>query len=109
MKELQKHIKNNSFARVYLLTGDEPYQLLQGKLLLKRALVREDDTMNFQEYKEERPNLTEIRDTAQTMPFFSEKRLCHHKFLLNRFPFRIKCLCISIQAYVIQYLLNSIN
>ncbi len=75
MKELQKHIKNNSFARVYLLTGDEPYQLLQGKLLLKRALVREGDTMNFQEYKEERPNLTEIRDTAQTMPFFSEKRL----------------------------------
>ena len=75
MKELQKHIKNNTFNRVYLLTGDETYQILQGKKMLKNALIREGDTMNFQEYKEERPNLSEIRATAQTVPFFSDWRL----------------------------------
>ena len=75
MKELQKHIKNKSFSRVYLLYGDETYQILRGKKMLKNALVREDDSMNFQEYREERPNLSEIRDTAQTVPFFSDWRL----------------------------------
>ena len=75
MKELQKHIKNKSFSRVYLLYGDEAYQILRGKKMLKNALVREDDSMNFQEYREERPNLSEIRDTAQTVPFFSDWRL----------------------------------
>ena len=75
MKELQKHIKNKTFSRVYLLYGDETYQILRGKKMLKNALVREDDSMNFQEYREERPNLSEIRDTAQTVPFFSDWRL----------------------------------
>ena len=75
MREIQKHIKNNTYARVYLFVGDETYQILQGKALLKKALVREGDSMNFQEYREEKPDLSDIRITAETVPFFSERRL----------------------------------
>ena len=37
MKELTKQIKEKSFHKVYLLTGDEPYLVLQAKHMLKKC------------------------------------------------------------------------
>jgi DNA polymerase-3 subunit delta len=47
MKELTKQIKEKSFHKVYLLTGDEPYLVLQAKHMLKNAMIKEGDTMNY--------------------------------------------------------------
>ena len=44
MKELTKQIKEKSFHKVYLLTGDEPYLVLQAKHMLKNAMIKEGDT-----------------------------------------------------------------
>ena len=45
MKELTKQIKEKSFHKVYLLTGDEPYLVLQAKHMLKNAMIKEGDTL----------------------------------------------------------------
>ena len=47
MKELTKQIKEKSFHKVYLLTGDEPYLVLQAKHMLKNEMIKEGDTMNY--------------------------------------------------------------
>lgn len=50
MKEIKKQIKEKSFYKVYLLTGDEPYLILQAKHMLKNGMIREGDTMNYAEF-----------------------------------------------------------
>ena len=67
MKELTKQIKEKSFHKVYLLTGDEPYLVLQAKHMLKNAMIKEGDTMNYAAFT--------LQELAFTYPFFSEKRL----------------------------------
>lgn len=47
MKSLQEDIKNQDFKQVYLLYGEENYLKQQYKEKLKKALVQEDDSMNF--------------------------------------------------------------
>ena len=39
--------KNGSFARVYLLYGEETYLRLQYRDKLKKALIPDGDTMNY--------------------------------------------------------------
>lgn len=47
MKSLQEDIKNQDFKQIYLLYGEENYLKQQYKEKLKKALVQEDDSMNF--------------------------------------------------------------
>ncbi len=75
IKDIQNHIKNRSFSRVYLLTGDEAYLIRQIRHALVDALVAEDDTMNYHPYQMDRVDLAEISELAMTFPFFSEKRV----------------------------------
>ena len=75
IKDIQKHIKDRSFSRVYLLTGDEAYLIRQVRHALIGALVTEDDTMNYHAYQMDRVDLAEISELAMTYPFFSEKRV----------------------------------
>lgn len=75
MKEIQRQIKEKNFKKVYLLTGDEPYLVLQARRLLTQALVREGDTMNYTVYAESRIDLPALKEQADTYPFFSERRL----------------------------------
>ena len=46
MKEIRRQIKEREFHKVYLLTGDESYLILQAKQLLLHALVADGDEMN---------------------------------------------------------------
>ncbi len=80
MKEISKNIKEKQFYKVYLLTGDEGYLILQAKQMLKNALVNEGDEMNYTAYEEAKVDLAAVRDLAATFPFFSEKRV----ILLNQ-------------------------
>ena len=75
MKELTKQIKEKSFYKVYLLTGDEPYLVLQAKHMLKNAMIKEGDTMNYAAFTDGKIDLNTLQELAFTYPFFSEKRL----------------------------------
>lgn len=75
MKEIRRQIKDKNFYNVYLLTGDEEYLLSQAKNLLKNAMVREEDEMNFTLLENARIDFQMLNEEAQTFPFFNEKRV----------------------------------
>lgn len=75
MKSIDEDIKNGQFQSVYLLYGDEDYLKQQYKKKLKNALVSGDETMNFSRYEGTDVRPTELIDVAETMPFFSDRRL----------------------------------
>lgn len=73
MKNISEHIKQNTFNHCYLLIGEEDYLKRKIKNNLADAIIG-DDTMNKSVFKE-KPDEKEICDLAQTVPFFSERRL----------------------------------
>lgn len=74
MQILNQDIKERSFKPVYLLFGDEPYLVGNYKKRLREAIAG-DDTMNFNYFEGKNPDVKEIISLADTMPFFSERRL----------------------------------
>lgn len=75
MKEIKKQIKDRAFHKVYLLTGDEPYLILQAKHMLTNAMIKEGDTMNYAAFTDGKVDMNTLQEFAFTYPFFSEKRL----------------------------------
>ena len=75
MKSLQEDIKNQDFKRAYLLYGEENYLKQQYKGKLKKALVQEEDSMNFSVFEGKKTEPKEIIDLAETMPFFADRRV----------------------------------
>lgn len=75
MKNLNEDIKTGSFKQVYLLYGDERYLKNQYKSKLKKAILPEDDTMNFSSFEGKGIDVRQIIDQAETLPFFAEHRL----------------------------------
>ena len=75
MKEIKRQIKEKSFYKVYLLTGDEPYLVLQARHMLKKAMVKEGDTMNYAAFTDGKVDINTLQQLAFTYPFFSEKRV----------------------------------
>ena len=47
IKKISEDIKTNTLKQFYLFYGEEKYMILQMKDQLKRALISEDDTMNY--------------------------------------------------------------
>lgn len=74
MQTLTQDIKNHSFKPVYLLYGEEAFLKNSYKNRLKAAIAG-DDTMNFNRFEGKGIDVREIISLADTMPFFSEKRL----------------------------------
>lgn len=74
MKQLNQDIRNNDFKKVYLLTGDETFLLRSYKKRLKYAIIGEDD-MNYSYYEGKDTDVNSVIDNAQTLPFFSERKL----------------------------------
>ncbi len=75
MKTIDHDIKNRQLKQAYLLYGEERYLIRQYRDKLKKAIVSEDDTMNFSAFEGEGINVKEIIDLAETLPFFAERRL----------------------------------
>ncbi len=75
MKSLNEDLKTGEFKKVYLLYGEEAYLKKQYKDKLRNALISPDDTMNYAYYEGRGVNVKEIIDLAETLPFFSERRL----------------------------------
>ena len=75
MKTIDNDIRDGRIKRAYLLYGEERYLIRQYRDKLKKAIVTEDDTMNFSSFEGTEINQKEIIDLAETLPFFAEKRL----------------------------------
>ena len=75
MKTIDEDIRNGQYKTMYLLYGDEAYLKKQYKDKLIKALVAEGDTMNFSAYEGKGINPKELIDLAETLPFFSERRV----------------------------------
>jgi DNA polymerase-3 subunit delta len=75
MKTIDQDIKTGQFKQIYLLYGPEEYLIRQYRDKLKKALVAEDDTMNFSAFSGSDINQKEIIDLAETLPFFADRRL----------------------------------
>lgn len=74
MKVLNQDIKNHTFKPVYCLYGEEAFLKKSYKNQMKNAVLGED-AMNFQSFYGKDADINEIISLADTMPFFSEKRL----------------------------------
>ncbi len=75
MKRINQDIKEQSYARVYLLYGDEPYLRRQGRDKLRDSLVPKDDHLNYHYFEGEKVSFPEIIDLAETMPFLNDYKV----------------------------------
>lgn len=75
MKSINEDIKKNEFKQIYLLYGEEVFLKKLYKNKLHKALVAEDDNMNFTSYEGKGINPNEVIDLAETLPFFADRRL----------------------------------
>ncbi len=75
MASLNDDLKSGQLKSVYLLYGEEDYLKEQYRDRIKKAILPEDDTMNFAQFEGADIDQTEIIDLAETMPFFADRRL----------------------------------
>lgn len=75
MKTIIENIKAQQFHNAYLLYGEEDYLKKVYRDRLLRAMISEDDTINFSKYEGKGISVGEVIDLAETMPFFSERRV----------------------------------
>ena len=75
MKTIKEHIKQNRFSNVYLLYGQEDYLKRLYRDKLKYAILPPEDTMNYSYFEGKDLNVGEVQSIADTVPFFSERRL----------------------------------
>ena len=75
MKSLNEDIQSGRFKQVYLLFGEEEYLKNQYKNRLHRAILSEDDTMNFSSFEGKGVDVRQIIDQAETLPFFADHRM----------------------------------
>lgn len=74
MQTLNEHIRTKQFKNIYLLYGPEVYLKKQYRDKLKEAIIG-DDTMNYNYYEGKGQDIHALIAMAETMPFFSDKRL----------------------------------
>lgn len=75
MHTIKEHIKKKEFSNVYLLYGQEDYLKLLYRDKLKAAIVAPEDTMNYSYFEGKDLDLLAVQSMADTVPFFSERRL----------------------------------
>ncbi len=75
MKDLQSDIQKGTFRHIYLLYGEETYLKLQMRDRLIKALVPDSTSMNFSAYDGENISEGSLIDQAETLPFFSDRRV----------------------------------
>ncbi len=74
MQTLAQDIKDKNFKTVYLIYGEEAFLRTSYKNQMKTAIAG-DDTMNFNHFEGKGINVHELIGLADTMPFFTDKRL----------------------------------
>ena len=75
MRRINEDIKNNQFNQVYLLYGEEDYLRTQYRDKLKKAMVEDDTSMNYNYFEGKDIDVLKLIDLAQTLPFFADRRV----------------------------------
>ncbi|TCK98407.1 DNA polymerase III delta subunit [Natranaerovirga hydrolytica] len=75
MQNLKKQLQNNALNNIYLFTGEENYLKNTYRERVKSALLPSDDMMNYSYYEGKQIKVSDVTDIADTLPFFSDKRL----------------------------------
>ena len=75
MKRIQEDIKNRAFHSVYLLYGEERYLVRLYRDKLKQAVLDGADEMNYSNFQGTGIDLSEVREIAETLPFFRDYRV----------------------------------
>lgn len=75
MKTIKENIKNNDYKNCYLLYGTDDYMKNLYKNKLKSGLLQGADDMNYSYYCSDKVDVDGIISIADTMPFFSDKRV----------------------------------
>ncbi len=75
MESVIKDIKEQKFQNIYLLYGEESFLVRSYKKRLIQALADVEDTMNYTVFSEAQCEVEKIIELADTMPFFSDKRV----------------------------------
>jgi len=75
MERINQDIKTGQFNRLYLLYGDDEYFRTFARNKLKKALISDDDFMNYAEFTGKDVDINTIMDTARTIPFLGERRV----------------------------------
>ncbi len=74
MQRIKEDIKNRTYHPIYLLYGEEDYLKRLYRDSLKNSIVAEDE-MNYSYYEGSGVDLLQIRELADTLPFFQDYRL----------------------------------
>lgn len=75
MNNIKNDIKSNNYKRIYLFFGPENYLKKYYTDKIIANAVNKDDTLNFTKINGDDLDVTELIATADTMPFFSDRRL----------------------------------
>lgn len=75
MRRINEDIKNNQFNQVYLLYGEEDYLRTQYRDKLKKAMVEDDTSMNYNYFEGKDIDVGKLIDLAETLPFFADRRV----------------------------------
>lgn len=75
MQRIKEDMKKREFHHTYLLYGEEDYLKKVYRDGLKRSVLDGGDEMNYAYYEGKDPDLVQIREIADTLPFFSDYRI----------------------------------
>lgn len=75
MQRLKEDIKNKTFHKLYLLYGEEDYLKKLYRDSLKKAVLEDSNDMNYSYFEGKDTDILKIKETAETLPFFSDYRL----------------------------------
>lgn len=75
MQRLDEDIKNRAFHRFYLLYGEEDYLKKIYRNRLKKAVLYNSDDINYSYFEGKDIDTGNIKETVETLPFFSNYRL----------------------------------
>lgn len=75
MQRIAEDIKTGQLKQIYLLYGEEAYLIRQYRDRLLNAMLGAGDQMNVNRYEGKGVSVPEIIDMAETLPFFSDRRV----------------------------------
>lgn len=75
MKSLNEDLKTGQFRQIYLLYGEENYLKKQYKDRFTKAMLPDEDTMNYAYFEGKGIDIKAVIDLAETLPFFADRRL----------------------------------
>lgn len=75
MKRIKEDIKNHSFHSVYLFYGEEDYLKRMYRDKMKQAVLADGDEMNYSYFEGKDTDALQLREIADTLPFFSDYRI----------------------------------